>query len=79
MKRIFITDKGYEVLDHVQHVANDLDALLFDDVADDELAAAADVMMKVKNNVRSALKNVPVVIPLGLPKAARPHNARAQR
>ncbi|MFC3713012.1 MarR family winged helix-turn-helix transcriptional regulator [Sphingoaurantiacus capsulatus] len=65
VKRVFITDKGYEVLERVKHVADDLDAMLFDDVSTDEMNAAADVLLRVKNNVRAALKEAPAVQPLG--------------
>lgn len=68
VKRIFITGKGYQLLEHIKHVADDLDAMLFENVSDDELIAAADVMMRVKNNVRAALKEAPIVEPLGTRK-----------
>lgn len=71
VKRIFITDKGYEVLEHIKHVADDLDGLLFDNVSDEELDAAADVLVRVKSNVRAALKEAPVVQPLGAPRTRR--------
>lgn len=56
VKRIYITDKGYEMLEQIQGVGDELDALLFDNISDKELTAAADVMARVKNNIREALK-----------------------
>lgn len=72
VKRIYITEKGYEVLDHIKVVGDELDALLFENVSDKELAAAADVMVRVKNNIRAALKgSPPVAEPLGSSKPAK--------
>lgn len=57
IKRIYITGKGYEILDHIAVVGETLDRALFEDVSDEELAAAADVISRVKCNTRKALQN----------------------
>jgi len=56
VKRIFISPKGYEILDHIAVVGEALDRLVFADIEEAELAAAADVLSRVKQNVRAALK-----------------------
>lgn len=64
VKRIYITDKGYKILDHIAVVGEQLDRALFENVSDEELATAADVISRVKNNVRQALKSPPRTAPL---------------
>ena len=56
VKRIFMTDKGFEMLDHIAVVGDGLDAQLFRDISDEELAVAADVIARAKANLRHALK-----------------------
>ena len=62
VKRIYITEKGDELLGHVRNVGEKLDLLLHDEISDEELAAATDVMARIKNNLRTALRNPPPVI-----------------
>lgn len=76
VKRIYISDAGFAILDHVKEVGDELDRQLFDNVTDAELTAAADIMSRVKNNIREALKKAPVVQPLPAPKE-RPGRRRA--
>ncbi len=64
VKRIFITPKGFELIDHMVKVSEDLDHTLFDGIADEELAAAADVLARTKANIRAALKDETVADPL---------------
>ena len=71
IKRIFISDKGGEMLDHIAVVGERLDDALFADISNEELAAAADVIGRVKANVRMALKQGTVADPLPAPKARR--------
>lgn len=56
VRRIFITDKGYDILDHIAVVGDELDRLVFADISDEELATASDVISRVKQNIRAALK-----------------------
>lgn len=69
VKRIFITDKGFDMLDHISVVGDSLDSMLFEGISDDELAAAAEVIAGAKANLRNALKAPPVAAPL--PKRRR--------
>lgn len=64
VKRIFITDKGFDMLDHIAVVGDKLDTMLFEGIPDAELAAAADVIARAKVNLRAALKAPPVAAPL---------------
>ena len=75
VKRIYITEKGDELLGHVRVVGEQLDLLLHDDIADEELAAATDVLARIKNNLRTALRNPPPVI--APPKKKRKSAPRA--
>lgn len=64
VKRIFITDKGFDMLDHIAIVGDKLDSMLFQNIPDDELAAAADVIARAKVNLRAALRSPLVAAPL---------------
>ncbi len=64
VKRIFITEKGFELLDHISHVGDDLDKVLFANVTEQDLITACDTLAAVKQNIREALKNQPVAAPL---------------
>lgn len=57
VKRIYITGKGFEILEYITIAGERLDDVLFKDVPDDELATAAEVMARVKANVRLALRD----------------------
>lgn len=71
VKRIFITGKGHEMLDHISVVGDQLDSVLFANISDDELAAAADVISRAKANIREALKQPITAEPLPDVKAKR--------
>lgn len=64
VKRIFITDKGFAMLDHIAKVGEMLDTMLFNGISDAELAATADVIARAKVNLRAALKTSPLAAPL---------------
>lgn len=77
VKRIFITDKGYAMLDHIAVVGDKLDHMLFADITDDELEAASGVISRVKHNIREALKEPPVAEPLPTKRARSRRKAAA--
>lgn len=56
VKRIFITPKGYEILDHIGKVGDRLDSILCADIDNAELEIATDVIRRIKANVREALQ-----------------------
>lgn len=56
VKRIFITPKGYEILDHIGKVGDKLDSILCADIDNAELEIATDVIRRIKANVREALQ-----------------------
>ena len=64
VKRIFMTDKGFDMLDHIAVVGDELDAQLFRDISDEDLAIAADVIARAKANLRLALKSPTTADPL---------------
>ncbi len=57
VKRIFITAKGYEILDQIALVGDELDRHVFADISEAELAAASDVLARVKQNIRAAIQS----------------------
>jgi DNA-binding MarR family transcriptional regulator len=78
VKRIYITKKGDDLLDHVRVVGEKLDALLHEDISDEELTATTEVLARIKNNLRTVLRNPPPVIePLRKRRSARPARALA--
>ena len=58
VKRIFITAKGFEMLDQIAVVGEKLDAQLYENVDAAELEAASHVMLQLKENVRKALADL---------------------
>jgi MarR family transcriptional regulator for hemolysin len=68
VRRIHITAKGYDVLDQVHHVGEELDALVHEDISAEELAAATDVLARMKHNLRAALRNPPPISPVATGK-----------
>ena len=79
VKRIFITEKGDEVLEHISTAGEHLDHILFDEISDEELTTAADVISRVKHNIRTALKEpTPVVEPPPAKPAKRWTSAKGE-
>ncbi|QYU66579.1 winged helix DNA-binding protein [Leptolyngbya sp. 15MV] len=73
VKRIFITEKGFELLDHISHVGDDLDKMLFANIREQDLVTASETLATVKHNIREALKAAPLAKPL--PPKKRPAKA----
>lgn len=74
VKRVFMTPKGLKVLDHISGVGSELDNILFKDISEQEIEAAAAVLARVKANVREALASPVAAAPL-LPKSKRRKSA----
>jgi DNA-binding MarR family transcriptional regulator len=55
IKRIFITEQGFALLDQIAVVGNELDQQLFGGISDAELATAIDVLTRAKAKLRAAL------------------------
>jgi MarR family transcriptional regulator for hemolysin len=73
VKRIYITQKGDELLDYVRIVGEKLDLLLHEDISDEELIATTEVLARIKDNLRKALRDPPPVIePLKKRRTSRP-------
>jgi MarR family transcriptional regulator for hemolysin len=64
VKRIYITEKGYDVLEHVKRVADKIDDILHDDIAEEDLNTATEVLARMKHNLRLALRNPPTIEPM---------------
>lgn len=84
VKRVYITDKGFEILDRIAAVGNRLDRIVFRNVSEDELIAAGDVLTRVKANVRAALlsegtNGAKADAPTEAPAAPKPAKRRAAR
>ncbi|KQS03668.1 hypothetical protein ASG11_04925 [Sphingomonas sp. Leaf357] len=82
IKRVFITDSGFEMLDRIALVGSELDKVLFAGAADAELVAAAQLLELVKVNIKRALAGplppLPSIAsgPASRAKRARPAEAR---
>lgn len=80
VKRIYITEKGYEVLEHCKRVADKIDVILHEDISQAELDAATDVLARMKHNLRLALRNPPEVeIPLAKKKLGKGRSKRTRK
>jgi DNA-binding MarR family transcriptional regulator len=55
IKRIFITEQGFALLERISVVGNELDKQLFGEISDAELATAIDVLARAKAKLRAAL------------------------
>lgn len=55
MKRIFITDRGYEVITHMTSVGQELNAVILNGIPHDQLHVAEEVMHQMKENLRGKL------------------------
>lgn len=60
VKRILITDKGYEVIEHLSAVARDLNEDILKDIPEDHIRIAEEVMSRMKDNMRALLKAMPL-------------------
>lgn len=59
VKRIFITERGYEVLGEISKVGERLDEILLADIDEADLDVAVKTIARIKANVRTALKTTP--------------------
>jgi len=57
IKRIFITDLGYEVIDRMAEVGRALNSVIMRGITLDHIHIAEDVMQSMKDNLRAALSN----------------------
>lgn len=55
VKRVFITEQGYEMLDQMIHVAEQLNNRILEGVTPEDLEATERVLMRVKDNIKHAL------------------------
>lgn len=56
VKRIYMTDAGFDMLERISIVGNRLDRTVFEGLSDEELETTSYVLMHVKNNIRAALR-----------------------
>lgn len=59
VKRILITDKGYEVIDLLSAVARDLNEDILKDIPVEHVLIAEEVMSRMKDNMRAMLRATP--------------------
>ncbi len=55
IKRIFITDRGYEVIEQMRNVGRDLNSIILKGVPPDEVQVAEEVLRRMKDNLREQL------------------------
>lgn len=66
VKRVFITEHGYEMLAQMVDVSEQLNALILEGISEQELAGAEAVLMRVKENIKSAIAAAPASVPRAL-------------
>jgi DNA-binding MarR family transcriptional regulator len=55
IKRVFITDRGYEVIEHMRSVGRELNETILKGIPPDDVRIAEEVMHKMKENLRAEL------------------------
>jgi MarR family transcriptional regulator for hemolysin len=55
IKRVFITDRGYEVIDKMRSVGRDLNVVILKGIPLDQVHVAEEVMHRMKDNLRERL------------------------
>ena len=55
IKRVFITDRGYEVIEKMRSVSRDLTVLILKGIPLDEVHVAEEVLHRMKDNLREQL------------------------
>jgi len=55
LRRVFITDKGYGVIEQMQAIGRDLNSVIMKGVPFDQIQAAEEVLHQMKINLRNAL------------------------
>ncbi len=58
IKRIYITDKGYDVIDKMTSIGRELNAIILKGIPIDQIYLAEEVMARMKSNMREHLGSV---------------------
>jgi MarR family transcriptional regulator, transcriptional regulator for hemolysin len=56
IRRVFITQKGYDVIEQMQSIGQDISTLIMKNIAIDQIHLAEEVLHEMKVNLRDALK-----------------------
>ena len=56
IRRVFITQKGYDVIEQMQSIGQDLSSLIMTNIQLDQIRIAENVLHEMKGNLRQALK-----------------------
>lgn len=70
VKRVYITEQGYEMLDRMIKVAEDLNKRILSGISKDDIAQTEDVLMHVKENIKEAIRIASAAGPRGLVRNA---------
>lgn len=57
VKRIYMTDAGFDMLERISIIGNRLDRTVFAGLPEEDLETTSRVLMEVKNNIRNCLRN----------------------
>lgn len=68
VKRVFITEQGYEMLDQMIYVAEDLNNRIMSGISAEDVATAESVLVRVKENIKEAIRIAPASGPRPLPR-----------
>ena len=55
LRRVFITSQGYDVIEQMQTIGRNLNAVIMKGIAFDQIGVAEDVLHQMKDNLRAAL------------------------
>lgn len=70
VKRVFITEHGYEMLEQMIDVAEDLNNRIMSGIGAEDVAVAEEVLRRVKENIKEAIRIAPASGPRPLPPRA---------
>lgn len=57
IRRVFITQKGYDVIENMQSIGRELNSLIMKNITLDQIHLAEEVLHEMKVNLRDALKS----------------------
>lgn len=63
IKRVFITAHGYEMLNQMTEVSEDLNSLIMEGISDADTELAESVLYRVKDNIKRAIAAAPGAVP----------------
>lgn len=57
IKRVFITQRGFDVIEQMQSIGRELNTVIMADITPDQISGAEHVLYQMKTNLRAALRS----------------------